>query len=521
MAAIRQVRHRNTLERVQRTPSPLVAAALSILVPGAGHLYAGERRVGVPLVAFGVVLALPVAVLGASVVYASGPRLAIVVSRPFFERPALLLVLLAVNVALLAFRLAVAADAYLLAAAMGRPRGAGSMAVTALVAALLAVAAVAPHWWTGRRTLALHDLLTHDFVTDPAAATTTLPPDTSAPTPPTTSPATTDGTSTITIAPTTVPTSIVVTPTSIPSSPFEGTERVNVLIMGGDAGPDRSGIRTDSMIVASIDPTSGRVGLFGIPRNFKVLPVPAWLGDIWECDCYEEQSNSIYQYGLQHPDLFPGGPNPGAVAAKAIVGELLGIDIHFFALVDMLGFIEVIDAIGGVTINVTTPVVDEKYTQPDGDEEEEIKIFTGIRHMDGRTALAFARIRRGQSDYQRMDRQRCVLEALVEQANATTVLQQLPFLVPAIKGSLLTDIPTSDWPDIVEFLDRTDTTNMTSIRFIPAAPELEGTGLSYIDGFTADRFGIPNVPLIREMVQKVLAGNLAADGIPTLEEVCG
>lgn len=504
----------------------MVSAALSVAFPGVGHLYAGDRRVGWSLVAFGFLLALPVAVLGALVLYVSGPRLALTVSRPFFERPSLLLVLFAINLALLGLRLAVAVDAYLVASGGRRPSGAGAAIITGLLVVLLVLAAVAPHWWAGRRNLALHDLLTHDFARDPAAATTTLPAaTTTSPAttiPPSTAPATLPPEISTTTTPpaTTTSTSIVVTPTSIPSSPFEGTDPVNVLILGGDAGPDRSGIRTDSMIVASIDPAAHQVALFGVPRNFKVLPVPGWLQGVWECDCYEEQSNTIYQYGLRHPDLFPGGPNPGANAAKAILGELLGLDIHYFALVDMLGFVDVIDAIGGVTITVTRAVVDEKYTHPDG-VEEEIRIFPGTRHMDGETALAFARVRRGQSDYERMDRQRCVLEALVDQADAPTVLQQLPFLVPAIKDSLKTDIPTADWPDIVEFLDRTDTARMTSIRFIPAAPELAGTGLSYVDGFTADRFGIPNVPLIQEMVQTVLAGDLEQAGIPTLQEVCG
>jgi len=508
---------------MERTPHPIAAAALSVLLPGTGHVYAGDRRLGILLLVFSALLAVPMAVLGVLVLYVNGPRLALDVSRPFFERPSLLLVLLAVNVALLAFRLAVAVDAYLLAAHRQRPAGTGAMVVTALLAVLLAFATVAPHWWAGRRNLALHDLLTHDFATDPAALTTLTPSATTAPPTTittTTAPGTTAGATTTTEPPSTTTSSIVVTPTSIPSSPFEGTERVNVLIMGGDAGPDRTGIRTDSMIVASIDPVSGRVALFGVPRNFKVLPVPEWLEGVWACNCYEGQSNTMYQYGLQHPDLFPDGPNPGAIAAKAILGELLGLDIHYFALVDMLGFIDVIDAIGGVEITVTTGVYDELYTQPDGDEVPVI-INPGTHRMDGETALAFARVRRGGSDYDRMDRQRCVLEALVEQADAPTVLQQLPFLVPAIKDSLFTDIPTEDWPDIVEFLDRTDTANMTSIRFMPAAPELAGTGLSYIDGFTSDRFGIPNVPLIHEMVQKVLAGDLEANGIPTLEDVCG
>lgn len=499
---------------------------LSAIVPGAGQIYAGARRRGWIILGFGLALALPVTLLLILVLYVTGPSLAVTLSRPFFEHPGLLLLLLAVDVALAGFRLAVVVDAYLISDGGNRPTRdwrfvAASLTALALVSALIVV----PHYWAGQRNLALHDLLTHDFVTDPSAAgpTTEVTTPTTAPTTaPVTASTTTTTTTTTTMAPATTSTSIVVTPTSVPSSPFEGTDRVNVLLMGGDAAPDRTGIRTDSMIVASIDPTTGQVALFGVPRNFKVLPVPEWLEGVWDCDCFEGQSNTIYQYGLQNPDLFPEGPNTGAIAAKAILGELLGLDIHFFALVDLLGFIDVIDAIGGVTITVTQGVYDEKYTQPDGDEVP-VGIAPGTHHMDGETALAFARVRRGTSDYHRMDRQRCVLEALASEADAVTLLQRLPYLVPAVKGSLLTDIPVADWPDIAEFLDRTDTTRMTSVRFIPGASELSGTGQSYIAGHTADRFGIPNVDLIRSVVQQVLDGDPegVSAGIPSLEEVCG
>jgi LCP family protein required for cell wall assembly len=496
----------------------LVAAVLSALIPGAGHLYVGERRRGWWLLAIGLGFAVPAAALLVLVLYVSGPGLAVDLSRPFFDQPGWLLALFTVNVLLGVFRLGVAIDAYR-AGGGTAPRGWKHGTAFAVTAAMVVALVAGPHYWAGRRNLALYDLLTHDFVTDAAATTVTLPPATT----PTVLPATTGSATTVaTTSPTTTTTRppIVVTPTSIPSSPFEGTDRVNVLLMGGDAGPDRTGLRTDSMIVASVDPQSGDVALFGVPRNLKMLPVPEWLRGVWECDCFEGQSNTMYMYGLAHPELFPGGPNPGANASKAIVGELLGLDIHFFALVDLLGFIDVIDAIGGVTITVTRGVYDEFYTQPDGDEVP-VSIPPGTYHMDGETALAFARVRRGQSDYERMDRQRCVLEALASQADPVTVLRELPYLVPAVEGSLVTDIPVRDWPDILEFLDRTDTSRMTSVRFIPAAPELAGTGLSYIDGTTDDGFGIPNTELIRSVVRDVLAGEEFGAGIPTLEEVCG
>ena len=496
---------------------PLIAALLSAVVPGAGQIYAGERRRGWVLLGVAVLLVLPAAVLLILVLYGPGGLdLAITVSRPFFQHPELLLVLLAVNLALAAFRMAVAVDAYQVARTRPHPAGGWRLGVASVVVAVIVVGLVTgPHYWAGRRNLSLYDLFTHEFVADPATTTIAPAPTTTPTTMPPTSGSTTPHTSPAT-------TTIATTTTSHASSPFAGTERVNVLLMGGDAGPDRYGIRTDSMIVASIDPVSGEVALFGVPRNIKVLPIPDWLEGVWECDCYEEQSNTIYQYGLQHPELFPDGANTGATAAKALVGELLGLDIQYFALVDMLGFIHVIDAIGGVTIKVNRAVTDEFYTQPDTDIVP-VDIQPGTYHMDGETALAFARVRRGQSDYERMDRQRCVLAALAAEADPMTVLRELPSLVPAVEGSLLTDIPVADWPDIIEFLGRTDTSRMTSVRFIPAAPELAGTGLSYIDGFTADRFGIPNVPLIQSVVQQVLGGDFAGlgNGVPSLDEVCG
>jgi LCP family protein required for cell wall assembly len=399
-------------------------------------------------IAVTIAIGIPVAVLTAMVFYVEGLDLAVDLARPFFEHPSLLLVLLAINGLLLLFRVIAVVDAFLLPVRRAPvKRGAGRVSPLAVAGvALILVAVVLPHGWVAGRNLALYDLFTYDFTADPAQVTTTAPV--------TTVPATTttaaDETSTTTSSTTT--TSTTTTTTTIPD-PFDGFGRVNVLLMGGDSGVGRRGIRTDTMIVVSIDPQTGATAMFSVPRNNVQLPIPEDIPayDAYGCHCYPGLANEIYQYGLANPEGFPGGPNTGGNASKAILGNLLGLEIHFFALVDLQGFVDVIDALGGVTITVTERVYDGHYPHEDGSREV-IDIQPGVYDMDGHLALAYARSRRTSDDYDRMGRQRCVIEAVAEQADPISLLRRLPDLVPAIQGSVVTDIPTADIPDFLDFL---------------------------------------------------------------------
>ena len=288
----------------------------------------------------------------------------------------------------------------------------------------------------------------------------------------------------------------------------------------------RYGIRTDTMIVVSIDPQTGATAMFSVPRNNVQLPIPEDIPayDTYGCHCYPGLANEIYQYGLANPDGFPGGANTGGNASKAILGDLLGLEIHYFALVDLQGFVDVIDALGGVTITVTERVYDATYPHEDGSEEV-IDIQPGTYDMDGHLALAYARSRRASDDYNRMGRQRCVIEAVAEQSDPIGLLRRLPDLVPAIQGSVVTDIPVSDIPDFLDLLDRADLEIIPSIRFMWRAPEFEGTSFSYVAGWTRDRYPIPNVDLIRRTVATAIslqpAAAIEALNLQPIEEICG
>ena len=316
-----------------------------------------------------------------------------------------------------------------------------------------------------------------------------------------------DGGSTSTTATTT-------TTTTIPVPIWEGEERLNVLLLGGDAGVGRSGIRTDTMIVLSLDPETGYAAMMSVPRNFAEMPAPPEWG-IWPDDRFPDIANAIYQYGIDYPEEFPGSTDPGATAIKGSIEELMGIPIHYYALVNLDGFVDMIDAVGGVTITVTRAVHDNAYPHEDGTTIV-VDIPVGTQKMDGHTALAYARSRRESSDYNRMGRQRCVLEALVEEASPATVLLRFGAIADAVKRSVVTDIPIEQLPNFVELIPILDTDQIVAVRFIPP---------NFNDGYNVDRFPIPNVAKIRSAVQTIInlppAEAIAALDLVALDDVCG
>lgn len=505
-----------------RRPKPFVAALLSAVIPGAGQLYAGRVRRGKVFLAITAVFVVPAALLFVMIFYVSGIGLAVTLSRPFFSNPDLLGLLLLVNALLLVFRAVSVVDAFLIARdpdmSMGREQGTAAAVVLGLLA-ILVITAV-PHGWVGHRNLLLYDVMTHDFITDPGQATTTTsgPDDTGS--------------------------TLPVTTTSSPSTAFPSEGRVNMLLMGGDAGVGRSGIRTDTMIIVSIDPETGWTAMFGIPRNLRRIPVPedhpisSYTGGpgtgsssatgstvAWSnCPgCFPALAWDIYAFGLEHPELFTG-PNSGATSAKTLLGHLLGLEIHYFALVDLVGFVDIIDAIGGIDITIPTDLYDPAYPNEDGTTEEK-RLVAGQHHLNGHDALFYARSRQQSDDFNRMNRQRCVLEAMAAGADPVQLLRGLPSIVPAIEESVRTDIAMASIPDFLDLLAKVNTDEIVSIRFMPNAPEFDGTPTSYIAEFTSDGFPVPDRDFIAETVQTALSlpplEAIEVLNLQPLEDVCG
>ena len=282
-------------------------------------------------------------------------------------------------------------------------------------------------------------------------------------------------------------------------SPFpvidpDGLERLNLLLLGADDAPTRRGERTDTMIVVSIDPTTGDTAMISIPRNYARAPLPEGFG-VWECNCFPQLLNDLYYAGIQHPDAFPGPGTASENAIKGGISEILGIPIHYYAMVNLAGFVGIVDALGGVEIDVPREIIEPQYGGPG--LSGRVVIPEGVQVMDGYTALAYTRIRSQSSDYARMNRQRCVVKAVLDQSDPLELLAAYPSIAGVLREEMQTDIPISRLPDFIDLLPRIDTGDVVALSITP--PE-------YLAGFSAQGQNIYDAQLIREHVALILAG---------------
>jgi LCP family protein required for cell wall assembly len=386
------------------------------IVPGVAFLATGRRRLGA------VVLLLFLLLLGGAARLAtSGQRDAI---RVAVDSRALLWVIgVAAGVALLWLLVVVAGYRALL------PRGARGWqhALGGLVVLLLCAAVVAPAVVVVRVATAQRDLVASLF-DDGDSATVT--------------------------------------------QPVGDDHEVNILLLGGDGGVDREGVRTDTVIVANVQTDTGVTTLFSLPRNLENLPFPAGspLAAVYPNGFQagsesESLLNAVYRNGpAAHPGILGPTDDPGADFLKLGVGAALGLHIDYYVLVNLDGFSRLVDALGGITVNVNyyVPVGGEPSigTLPDA------YIAPGPdQHMDGATALAFARGRFGLTDYQRMDRQRCVLDAIVNAANPVTLLSRYQELARTTQDILSTDLPQAMLAHVVDLGFLVKETGIRSVVF--------------------------------------------------------
>ena len=252
--------------------------------------------------------------------------------------------------------------------------------------------------------------------------------------------------------------------------------RYNVLLLGGDAGADREGLRPDTMIVASIDADTGRTVLFSLPRNLQWAPFPdssplkkLYPNGYW-CKDQSCLLNAVYTLAMNHKNLYPGVKNPGVQATKEVVGNILGLDINYYALVDLKGFQALIDAVGGITLDVARKVPIGGGTDLTTGKKYPIKGYVGPGknlHLDGYNALWFARSREGSTDYERMSRQKCVLNAMVKQLNPTTVLTKFQDIAKAGEEIVSTDLPTSQIGTMLDLAAKGRSLPLSSVNFAP------------------------------------------------------
>lgn len=429
--------------------------ALNALVPGTAFLAAGRRVLGA------VTLTVFVGLVVACIWLATGGRRTVVLTAVDADQ----LVWVVGGIALVAVLwAAVIVAGYLLLVPRGLSRGRRSLG--ALVALLLVSAVVAPAVFASQLALTQRDLIAGVF-DDGESATVEDTPD-----------------------------------------PFGDQERVNVLLLGGDGGEGREGVRTDTVIVASIDTDTGGTTLFSLPRNLEDLPFPADspLAAIYpegfeSGNESESLLNAVYRNGpADHPDVLGPTDDPGADFLKLGVGEALGLDIDYFVLVNLDGFSRLVDALGGITVNVNywvpingdpgTGQLPDDYIAPGPDQE-----------MDGFTALQFARGRFGLTDYDRMARQRCTIDAIIDAAAPATLLRKYQELAATTEDILSTDIPRSALDDFVDLGFLVKDAEVRSVVF----------DASVIDP------AYPDYDRMRQIVQDAIAPPAPASGTPADE----
>ena len=391
-------------QRARQFRRVVVFAVMSLAVPGSAHLLAGRVRAGTLilrgyLVLLGLVLALGVVGLRD---HATVLSLAV--------RPLPLAVLQYAAIAIgVAWALVVVSGALL-----GQPQRLelGQRRAVAVIVLVLCLAVVLPSVTTARYAAAQRDLIT-DVFRDTAAGD--LP------------------------------------------------DRLNILLLGGDSGPDRIGARTDSVTVASVDTHSGDTVLFSLPRNLENVPFrpdsPLQARFPAGFDCEDCLLNAVYTYAENNRrQLFPDVPDPGPQAVKQAVSAVLGIPVHYYVLVNLEGFRGIIDALGGITVRV-------ERSLPIGDNGHRLQ--AGLQHLNGYHALWYARSRADSDDYQRMSRQRCVMGALLHQADPMTVLRNYQKLARSTKHLIATDIPRGALPELVTVALRVKDANVTTVQFVP------------------------------------------------------
>lgn len=444
-------------ESVPRGRSPFAAAFLSLLFPGLGHAYLGAYRRGLGFAAPPLLLG---ALIAGFAVRLSPTDLAGLAIQQWF-----LITVFVGNLVALVYRGYAILDAWSIARMLGsgapvRPspalRQAGLMSVAGLAAVIVVMSAA--HLVVARYDALLSD--TTSCIFDPEAGCSAdaspNPSDDATDTPDAT------GSPEPSVGP-------AVTGSAIP--PWNGTDRLNILLLGVDR--QGGGFNTDTMITMSIDPKSGQVVMFTLPRDTVDVPVPPGPArNVWG-SVYGGKINSFLVAARRRPDVFGGTGNaPGFTGLKTILGNLYGLDIKYYVQVDFAGFRQVVDALGGVTINVQVPVLDDNFPQTNS-HRKRLFVPAGTQHMTGAEALDYARSRKSTSDFERGARQQRLIVSLRQQLDIGSVLKNLNPLAQAIGNSLHTDIPRELVPQLLGLAQRIDTRSIRSVIFTPPFYQVE------------------------------------------------
>jgi len=264
---------------------------------------------------------------------------------------------------------------------------------------------------------------------------------------------------------------------------WEGSERVNVLLMGGDERGLRKGevARSDSMLVASFDPATKRIHLFSVLRDTHV-DIPGF------------KANRV------NAAITLGGPE----LTMKTIGNLTGLDIQYYVYIDFQGFIQLVDALGGVDFYVEK---DMKYSDAADGHVYDIDLKKGQQHLDGDKALQYVRFRHDKlSDFTRTERQRDFLKAIAAKLKSGWNLIMLPDILGKVTPYLETNMTTGDMLKLASLGYKSHQAGSAQI------PPMELVVDKKVDG--ASVLGVRNLDALKGYVQETLNKD---DSLPEAE----
>jgi LCP family protein required for cell wall assembly len=257
------------------------------------------------------------------------------------------------------------------------------------------------------------------------------------------------------------------------ADPWKDKPRVNILLLGGDGAGDRVGIRTDSMTVASIDTKTGDTVLISLPRNLQHFTIIPRLRSRWPYGFTGVSAgdqgllNELFQDAENDKTLVPGfgKGRRGPELVREEISYLIGQPIDYYTLVNLFGFADIVDAMGGVRVHIAQDI---PYGGPEDGSAPTGVLKAGDRKLNGKQALWFGRSRTSSSDFVRMGRQKCLMKDVAEQADPQKVLTSFQRLAKAAKKTISTNIPAAMLPALVRLSGTMKQgAQVTSLMYVP------------------------------------------------------
>jgi len=265
-----------------------------------------------------------------------------------------------------------------------------------------------------------------------------------------------------------------------------GDRRINILLMGigGDNYP--GGGLTDTMSVVSIDPKNKEVAMISVPRDLFVR-VPGY-GSYKINSVFGLQGTSVSQ------DTNKNVINGNFPLVKKTVSDFLGVPIHYAVVLNFDGFKKIIDILGGVDINVTKAINDPYFPDQYAIGYDPFYMSIGLHHMDGETALKYARSRETTSDFDRSRRQQEVMMAAKDKAVKSFNPSKIAQIMNILSDNLRTDMQLDEMNELFSLVK-----DINKDKIKTKVLDDSADGFLYADKYEEMYVLVPNDPTLKEI----------------------